>query len=272
MHPIVNRRTLLAGAGITALTAALAACSGGSNQASTSGNKLDAIKSAGKIRIGLEGTFRPFGFHDGSGQLTGFEKEIADLIAKDLGVTAEYIETPWDSLIAGVDSDRYDIAINNIAPTEERKQKYDFSIPYAYSEARVAVSDSSPLKNVSDISGHTSAQSETSNFRQLMEERGAQIVTVAGFDESVELVLSNRAEMTANDFVTFKAYQQEHPDAKIRLLEGEVGEGSNAAILLPKNQQALKDAIDESLRKHLDSGDLKAIYQKYVGADLSPKK
>ena len=268
MSRMINRRTVLASAGLTSLAAVLAACSGGTNAA---GTKLDSIKNAGKIRIGMEGTFRPFGYHDNSGQLVGFEKEIGDLIARDLGVSAEYIETPWDSLIAGVDSDRYDIAINNIAPTEERKQQYDFSVPYAYSQARVAVQDSSSLRNVNEISGHSTAQSETSNFRQIMEQRGANVITVAGFDEAIEQVLSGRAEMTANDFVTFKAYEQEHPDAKIRLLDGEVGEGVNAAVLIAKNQQALKDAIDESLRKNLQNGEIKAIYEKYVGADLSPK-
>ena len=105
-----------------------------------------------------------------------------------------------------------------------------------------------------------------------MEERGAKIIIVAGFDESVEMVKSGRAEMTANDLVTFKAYQQEHPDTKIRLLEGEVGPGSDAAILIAKGQEALKKAIDESIQKHLDNGDFKAIYEKFVGVDLSPKK
>ena len=267
---LISRRTALAATGASALAAALAACS--SSTSSSAANKLEEIKKNGKIRIGLEGAFRPFGYHDKDGKLTGIEYEIAEAIAKDLGVSAEYIETPWDSLIAGVESNRYDIAINNISPTEARKQKYDFSIPYAYSEARVAVLDSSPLKSASEISGHSSAQSETSNFRTLMEERGAKIIIVAGFDESVEMVKSGRAEMTANDLVTFKAYQQEHPDTKIRLLEGEVGPGSDAAILIAKGQEALKKAIDESIQKHLDNGDFKAIYEKFVGVDLSPKK
>lgn len=268
MSAIINRRTALAGVGLTGLASILAAC-GTSSSANT--NKLDSIKSAGRIRIGLEGTYRPFSFHDGSGQLTGFEKEIADLIAQDLGVSAEFTETPWDSLIAGVDADRYDIVINNVSPTEERKQKYDFSVPYLYSEPKVAVQDSSSLRNVSDIPGHSAAQSETSNFRTIIEEKGASIVTVAGFDEAIEQVLSGRADMTANDSVSFAEYRKEHPDASLRLLDGSLGEGTNASILIPKGQDALKNAIDDSVKKHLDNGDIKAIYEKYVGEDLSPK-
>ncbi len=271
MSTMINRRTILASTALTGLAAVLAAC-GSSPTSSPSGtNKLEAIKAAGKIRVGLEGTYRPFSFHDASGNLVGFEKEIIDLIAQDLGVTAEFVETPWDSLIAGVDADRYDIVINNVSATEERKKKYDFSVPYLYSEPKVAVKKGSPLQDVSEIATHSSAQSETSNFRKMVEEEGATIVLVSGFDEAVEQVLSGRAEMTANDLVSFAEYFKEHPNAELRLLKGELGTGSNSSILMPKGQDALRNAIDESLKKHLENGDTKTIYEKYVGEDLSPK-
>ena len=170
-----------------------------------------------------------------------------------------------------MDADRYDIVINNVSATDERKQKYDFSVPYLYSEPKVAVKKDSPLQTVSEISGHSSAQSETSNFRKMVEAKGASIVVVSGFDEAIEQVLSGRAEMTANDSVSFAEYFKEHPDANLRLLSGDLGTGSNSSILLPKGQDALRNAIDESLKKHLQNGDIKAIYEKYVGEDLSPK-
>ncbi len=185
-------------------------------------------------------------------------------------MSAEFIEAPWDSLIAGVDAGRYDIVLNNVAPTEERKKKYDFSVPYAHSRARVGVKKNSSLQNVSEISGHTAAQSATSNYRALVEERGATIIEVAGFDEATEQVLSGRAGLTANDSVSFAEYFKEHPDADLRLLEGEVGAGTDVAILLPKGQTALKEAIDSSLKKHLSNGDFKAIFENHVGEDLSP--
>ena len=271
---VLNRRSLLLGAAFAGTTGLLAACSGGNGSsagsAQSSSNLLESIKSAGKIRIGVEGTYRPSTYHDASGKLAGFEYDIAETLAKDLGVTAEFVETPWDSLIAGVDANRYDIVINNVSATDERKQKYDFSVPYLYSEPKVAVKKDSSLQNVSEISGHSSAQSETSNFRKMVEAKGASIVVVSVFDEAIEQVLSGRAEMTANDSVSFAEYFKEHPDANLRLLEGEVGPGTNVAVLLPKNQTALKDAIDASIKKHLGNGDFKAIFEKHVSEDLSP--
>lgn len=271
MSSSMTRRSAFALTGALSLAGVLAACSS-SSSSSSSEDKLQAIQDAGTIRIGMEGTFRPWGYHDEkTNELVGMEKEIGDLIAADLGVEAEYIETQWDSLIAGVDSDRYDIVINNVAPTEERQQKYDFSTTYVVSEGKVAVKKDSDLQKVEDIAGHTAASSETSNFRTLLEGQGATIVTVTGFDEAIEQVLSGRVDCCGNDAVTFAAYDQEHPNADYRLLEGELGDASESAILMPKGQDALKNAINDSLKKHTDNGDLKAIYEKYVGMDLTPK-
>lgn len=268
----VTRRSAIALTGAVSLAGILAACSSNDSSSSSSKDKLQSIKDSGTIRVGMEGTFRPWGYHDGSGKLVGMEKEIGDLIAKDLGVKAEYIETQWDSLIAGVDADRYDIVINNVGPTEERRQKYDFSVTYVASEGKVAVKKDSELKNVSDLSGRTAAASETSNFRRMLEEAGASIVTVSGFDEAIDQVIAGRVDACGNDAVTFVAYQQEHKDAPIRLLEGTLGDASESAVLMPKGQDALKKAIDDSLNKHMENGDLKKIYEKYVGMDLTPKK
>ena len=263
----ITRRTALSAAGASALALALAAC----GSSSSSADKLQAIKDAGKIRIGFEGTFAPWNYHNEAGELVGMEKEIGDLIAADLGVTAEYTETPWDSLIAGVDADRYDIVINNVSPTEERKQKYDFSNPYVTSEGKVAVLQDSELQTIADLNGATAASSETSNFRTLLEEAGAKMTIVTGFDEAIEQVLTGRVDACGNDAVTFAYYQEQHPDAPIRLLDGVLGNASEAAILMPKGATTLQTAINDSIAKHLENGDFKAIYEKYVGIDLSPK-
>lgn len=270
----MSRRAALGGLGMGAMSLALAACSGGDSSTSSSapqGDELAQIQAAGEIRIGMEGTFQPYGYHDSTGELVGFEKEIADLVAADLGVTPVYVETQWDSLIAGVDVGRYDIVINNIAPTDARREVFDFSIPYAISEGKVGVSGDSPLQSVDEIPGHSAAQTETSNFGQEMAKAGANLVPVTGFDEAIMLVSFDRVDMTGNDYVTFEAFFQQRPDVDIRLLDGTLGDAAESAILMAKGQDSLKAAIDESLRTHMDNGDLARIYQKYVSLDLTPE-
>lgn len=263
---------LLGGAGLGALSLALSACSGNSESTGSGpqGDALAKIRASGQLRIGMEGTFQPYGYHDSTGALVGFEKEIADLIARDLGVEAAYVETQWDSLIAGVDAGRYDIVINNIAPTEERQEVFDFSIPYAVSQGRVGVAKDSSLHSVEEIAGRSAAQTETSNFGQQMAQAGANLVPVTGFDEAVMLVSFGRVDMTGNDYVTFQAFFDQRPDANVRLLDGQLGDPSESAILMAKGQDSLRNAIDQSLQTHMDNGDLAKIYQKYVSLDLTP--
>lgn len=289
-----TRRLTLAAGGI-GLTALLAACSsegtdrgtggagdtgggdaGGTGSSDGGGGSVDEdilarIQENGTIRIGLEGTYRPYAFHDESGELVGFEKDIADKIAEGLGVTPEYIETEWDSLIAGLDVDRYDIVINNVGITEERQQKYAFTEPYAQSIGRIAVPEDSEVQTVEELEGKRSAQTATSNWAAQMEEVGAEIVPVQGFAEAIELVVQGRVDATANDFVSFQTYQEEHPDAPFRLLDAELPTDVTVGVIMQQGQEELLGAVDEVLAGMKEDGTLTAIYEDWVGQDLSPE-
>src|SRR5690606_31448482 len=76
--------------------------------APTARAELADVKAAGVLRIGTEGTYAPFTFHDASGALVGFDVELGREVAKRLGVKVEFLEGRWDGLIAGLDANRYD--------------------------------------------------------------------------------------------------------------------------------------------------------------------
>lgn len=223
------------------------------------------------MRIGLEGTYRPYAYHDETGALVGFEKEIADLVAEGLGAEPEYIETEWDSLIAGLDVDRYDLVINNVGITPERQEVYAFSEPYARSIGRIAVPADSEIQTVDQIEGARAAQSATSNWAAQMEELGAEIVPVQGFAEAIELVLQGRADATANDFISFQTYQEEHPDAQFRLLDAELPVDVEVGVIMQQGQQPLLDEVNSILDGLKEDGRLTAIYEEWVGQDITPE-
>ncbi len=105
---------------LLSLTIALAAC--GSNAEkddskadNSSEDLLEKVKSDGKIVVGTEGTYAPFTFHDEkTGDLTGFDVEIAQEVGKRLGVDVEFKETQWDAIFAGLDAKRFDMIANHI--------------------------------------------------------------------------------------------------------------------------------------------------------------
>ena len=233
------------------------------------GENLDAIKSAGVLKIGTEGTYAPFTFHDASGALVGFDVEIGAAVAEKLGVKPEYLEGKWDGLIAGLDANRYDVVINQVGITEERKQKYDFSEPYIASKAVLIVrSDDDSIKTFADLKGKKSAQSLTSNFGKLATASGAELVGTDGFDQSIQLVLTGRADATINDSLSFLDFKKQKPDAPVKIA-AEQENADYSGIIFRKGDAELKAALDKAIADIKADGTYQKISDKYFGADVS---
>ena len=234
-----------------------------------SGANLDAIKAAGVIKIGTEGTYAPFTFHDTSGKLVGFDVEIGQEIAKRLGVKAEFIEGKWDGLIAGLDAERYDAVINQVGITEERKAKYAFSEPYIASRAVLIVKqDDAAIKDFKDLAGKRAAQSMTINFAKIAQEAGAEIVGTEGFDQSIALVTQGRADATINDSLSFFDFKKEQPDAPVKIAATKE-EASFSGVLVRQGDPELVAAINQALKDMEVDGTYDRIAQFYFGQDVS---
>ncbi|WP_411033610.1 amino acid ABC transporter substrate-binding protein [Shinella sp. BYT-45] len=233
------------------------------------GENLAAIQSAGALKIGTEGTYAPFTYHDASGKLVGFDVEIGEAIAKRLGVKAEFLEGKWDGLIAGLDANRYDAVINQVGITEERKKKYDFSEPYIASKAVLIVrADDDSIKSFADLKGKKSAQSLTSNFGKLAQESGAELVGTDGFDQSIQLVLTGRADATINDSLSFLDFKKHKPDANVKIA-AEQADADYSGVIIRKGEPELLEAINKALAEIKADGTYQAIADKYFGQDVS---
>ncbi|EPD31979.1 hypothetical protein HMPREF9306_01537 [Propionimicrobium lymphophilum ACS-093-V-SCH5] len=258
------KKIFSSGAIALALTLAFSGCSAPDSSTDTPSGQT--------LRVGLEGTFAPYGYHDASDQLVGFEVEIAKQIAKDLDVEPEFIETKWDSLIAGLDSDRYDIVINNINPTPERQAKYDFTDPYAISRAQILVRKDSGITKLEDLDGKKCGQTPSSDFGQTAAKAGATLLPTQGFSESAQLVINGQADCTVNDVVTASHYLKNANSDQLTSVTISDAEPVINAIMLPKNHEELKKKLNASIEKGLADGSYKSIFEKYIGEDISPQK
>jgi L-cystine transport system substrate-binding protein len=232
---------------------------------------LAQVKSAGVLKIGTEGTYAPFTFHDASGKLTGFDVEIGTAIAQRLGVKPEFVEGKWDGLIAGLDVNRYDAVINEVAVTDARKAKYDFSDPYITSHPALIVrSDNTTIKTFDDLKGKKSANTLTSNFGKLAAAHGADVVPVQGFNESIDLLTSGRVDATINDSLAFLDFKKHKPDAKVKIVALDTSSDSDkSAVLIRKGSPELQAAINKALADIKKDGTYEKISQKYFGKDVS---
>lgn len=265
--------TTLTGCGASGITSASVALAPESTSTSeTTENELDAVKAAGKLVIGMEGTYPPFTYHDENGKLTGMDVEIGKALAEKLGVEADFEEAAWDALLIGIDSDRFDTVINSVSITEERAEKYDFSDPYYYEARHVVVrADDDSINSPDDLNGKIIATNSTNAFIPWYESHGASVVTVDTSSEGIDMVLTGRADFLGMNVPVLNAYFDEHPDAKCKLREAFVIPDSEDVIAIPlrKDQPEFKEAVNTALSELRADGTLAAIEEKYLGGDYT---
>ncbi len=230
---------------------------------------LAKIKSAGVFKVGTEGTFPPFTYHNSSGKLVGFDVDIAREIAKRIGVKAEFVEGRWDGLVAGLDANRYDAVINQVSITPERKARYDFSEPYIAPKIVLIVNkNNTNIHQFADLKGKKTALTLTSSFAQDARGLGSEVVGTDGFDQSIALVIQGRADATINSNLSFLDFKKHQPDAPVKI----VAEKSNAeqeAVLIRKDNPELRQAINSAIDKIKTDGTYQRISNEYFGADVS---
>ena len=269
----MKKRTLaLLLALVAALTLLFAGCAKPANEPEApAADLLAAIRAKGEITIAMEGTWAPWTYHDETDQLVGFDVEIGEKLAEKLGVKANFIEGEWDGLLAGLEAGRYDIMINGVDVTAEREQKYDFSTPYAYNRTAVITrADDDRITKMEDLKDLSTANTISSTYAEVAEKYGANVTGVDDLNQTMELLLSGRIDATLNAEVTFYDYMKAHPDAglKIACIDPET---TSVAIPMRKGDATanLLKAVNDALQELRDSGELKALSEKYFGGDIT---
>ena len=134
------------------LVVGLTAC-GSNNDASASFRTLDEIKESGKIVIGVFSDKAPFGYVDENGKYQGYDVYFAERIAKDLGVTVEYVSTDPASRVEYAATGKVDIILANFTVTEERAEQVDFALPYMKVKLGVVSPDNALITDVEQLNG-----------------------------------------------------------------------------------------------------------------------
>lgn len=235
----------------------------------TSENLYQEIQEKGVITVGTEGVYAPFTFHDDQDNLTGYDVEVMREVADRLELEVEFNETQWDSMFAGLNAGRFDVIANQVGIREDRLETYDFSIPYTYTGAVVVTAaDDDSVSSFEDLEGKKSAQTLTSNFRDIAEENGAEIIGVEGLAQSIENIKLGRVDVTVNDKLAVLDYMQETGDESIKIV-AEQENASETAFTFRKGNEELVEAFNEALEEMKEDGTLAEISEEWFGEDVS---
>jgi len=158
----------------------LAACGNDSEKTSAVENKEESTEKK-VLKVGSSGIYPPFISVDEKGDPQGYDVEVLELVGKALGYEIEWTLAEFSGIFGMLDAGKIDTVANLIAATDERRDKYDFSSPYAFSGATLVVhDDNNEINNIEDLKGKKVGVLLGNNLHQFLEkwneENGNEII------------------------------------------------------------------------------------------------
>ncbi len=228
-------------------------------------NTLAKVKRSGVLRIGADTTFAPFESIDTKvGKAVGFDVDIANLIAKKLGVKADIITTDWGGIIPALKTHKFDVIISAMSITEERKKEIDFSIPYYNAGQIIAVKKSNnSIKGPEDLVGKTvgTQMGATGEFA-VQKIKGAINKSYPDIQLAFADLELGRLDAVVSALSVNAFYCKSHKDIK---LVGKLLTVEHCGIAFRKNDTELRDAVNKILVEIKADGEYDQIYEKWFG-------
>jgi polar amino acid transport system substrate-binding protein len=216
------------------------------------------------VKVATDATFAPFESTDDKGNLVGYDIDLMNKIAEKAGITIQWENVPFDSLLAGLAACQYDAAIAGISIQEDRKPSMLFSDPYLDAGLIVVVNTATTdINGLADLKGKTvAAQLGTTGEVEAQKIEG---VTYKPFDsfELAFLELSNKGvDAVIADNPVALGYIAANPD-KVKAV-GEVFNSTPYAVAICKTNVELQTKINKALKEIVDSGYLTELTNKWL--------
>jgi polar amino acid transport system substrate-binding protein len=236
------------------------------------GASLDEIKKRGYMVVATEDDYPPFEAVV-NGKPVGYDHALLAILKKQAGFEIRQEILPWQGILPGVASGKYDAAITAAVITDERAKSLAFTRPIAESTmAYVKRTGDDRIKTLKDLSGKTlGAQQGGASFqvlpdleRELQKSGGklGQAVQYGNFSEAYQDLVNKRLDAVINNIVSLSTLTAEKP--KQFELGQRVGEKSYAAWVVQKGNSSLLDFLNAFLAKEKADGSLKTLQTEYL--------
>lgn len=232
---------------------------------------LATAKARGTLRIAMEGTYPPFNFKDArTGELTGYDVDVARLLAAKLGLKPEFVSTEWAAILAGLGAGKYDVIISQVGITPKRLEAFDFSEPYTYSSPQLIVrkDERAQYATLADLKGKKLGVGQGSVFEQQAKAvAGITVKSYPAAPENLQDLAVGRIDAALNDSLMV-AYLLSNSKLPIKA-GARVGNVERMGIPFQKGNPQFKAALNKALAEAGADGSLKKISVKWFGADVS---
>jgi len=227
------------------------------------------------LRVGATGQSYPNSYKEGD-KLVGFDVEVIEKVAENLGYTVEWTNTDFSGLLGQLETNKIDTIANVVAVTAERKEKFDFTEPYSYAGVTIVThQDNTNINTLDDLKGKTVSGvlgSQNVKNLQAFDKNGEITVrTYENRDGAQNDVLNKRVDGYVN---TRSSLLAEINKNKLPLkFVGDPFHYEDIAFPFVKNgdNAALIEQINGEIQKLREDGTLKQISEKYFGEDITVK-
>jgi ABC-type amino acid transport substrate-binding protein len=234
--------------------------------------KKESSVAGGILRIGNDPTYPPFEMTSHtSGLPEGFSIDLAGEICRINGWTPEFVATPFDGMIAGLNNGKYDIIISSMTITPERGEVVDFSEPYYLAGQSIAVPiTDTMIKSIADLTGKkVGVQLGTTGEMMAKGLEGVNVISFENIGAAFLDLENGNIDAVLNDLPTSAAHIKAHGSAKF---VGEVLSTEYYGIAVKKGNTEILDKINFGLRQAKSNGFYSQIHLKWFGAEADIAK
>ncbi|HBI53044.1 MAG TPA: amino acid ABC transporter substrate-binding protein [Ruminococcaceae bacterium] len=280
---IVKR--ILAGFSAAAVLMVCAGCGSGSTAQTAAGTQAQAsaaaadeslqkVLDAKKLVLGLDASFPPMGFTDESNEIVGFDIDVAQEVCTRLGI--ELVKQPinWDTKEEDLKVGKIDCIWNGMSINPARAEVMNLSEPYMKNEMIFVVPGNSDVKTMDDLKGKTVGVQTGSSAQEILEASDLySSITVTPLEDNITLL--NQMELGFSDAVFLDSvvanYLITSNSKDYVVLPGNL-EAEEYAVGFRKEDQALRDKVQETLSAMKADGKLGEISTKWFGSDVTTVK
>lgn len=260
-------RALVAVASAAALV--LSACGSDDGAGNGDGNDLGLIND-GTLVVAMSGEFQPFSYFDGN-TLTGFDHDIGVAIAEELGLEVDSQTGAFDTLIAGVQANRYDVLVASMTPTPERDEAVDFTDSYYISGAQAFVAPDTECTDISEMDSPVVGVATGTTYQDYLENEGAEWVgEIRTFSSDITALQDTAAGRLDASMTDRNVGLHQIQESDIELVEcGAPLYTEEPAFAVAEGNAGLQEALNEALATIKDNGTYAEISEQYFGKDIS---
>ncbi|MFF7952005.1 transporter substrate-binding domain-containing protein [Streptomyces griseorubiginosus] len=275
MHTVPGRRAhtparllaaTTAAAGLLLLTACTSTDDGGSGSKTAAGG-VELVK-AGQLTTCTHLPYPPFQ-SEIDGKVQGFDVSLIDLVAKDLKVKQEILDTPFENFKTGafLNSGQCDLAAAGMTITEERKKNVDFSDPYFEATQALLVAKGSGITSLADAKAKKiklGAQAQTTG-EDYAKSQGFDPVSFESSDAVLSGLRSGQVKAVVIDYPVVQGWLKDKANADAFQVADNINTGEQYGFTVKKGNTKLLAAVNKAIADAKADGTYKKLYEKWIG-------